>query len=148
MCISRISHQLTWLARLQVRPRHKTRGSVLGVEWVHHHDESNQRPPVGPMFDIYVKGFHRRTRLEGSCAHATEFEGSANDQSTSSQQRAVDIDWVELCPSIDKVIDACRRSYPYVSRIGRRYRMIVGQGQPLQAARNGWPWKDDEPHIA
>src|SRR4029453_19039214 len=96
-----IVHYLTRFSRLQMRPRHKSRRAVLGVEGINHEDAANQGPPIGPMLDVHMKLFSRGARIECPCAHAAEFERCANDLTASSQQWRVNVDRVELRPSID-----------------------------------------------
>lgn len=146
-----IVHHLTRFLRLQMRPRHKSRSAVLGIEGINHEDAANQRPPIGSMLDVHMKPFSRCARIECPRAHAAEFERCAYDLTTRSQQRRVNVDRVELQPSIDEIVNTCRKSGPaevHISRIGRRYRVIVNIGELLAAALNRGTRDDDKANLA
>jgi hypothetical protein len=40
-----------------MRPGYKTRGAILGIKRVNHHDEADNGPAIGLMSDVNVKGF-------------------------------------------------------------------------------------------
>src|SRR3989442_13109680 len=100
-----IVHHLTRFSRLQMRPRHKSCSAVLGVEGINHEDAANQRPPIGSMLDVHMKPFSRCARIDCPRAHAAEFEGCADDLTTSSQQRQVNVERVELLSSNVEIIN-------------------------------------------
>jgi len=146
-----IVHYLNRFARLQMRPGHKSRSAVLGREGIYHEDAANQRPPIASILDVHMKPFRRRAGIECSRAHAAEFERGADDLTTSSQQRPVDVDPVELRPSIDEIINPCRRPGPagvHIGRVGRRYRVIVGTGKLFTASWNRGTRHDDKAKLA
>src|SRR5215212_6431682 len=92
-----------------MRSRHKSRSAVLGVEGINHDDAANQRPPIGSMLNVHMKPFSQCTRIECPRAHAAEFERCADDLTTSSQQWRVNVDPIELRPTIDEIINTRRR---------------------------------------
>src|SRR4030095_16867444 len=87
-----IVHHLTRFSRTQMRPRHKSRSAVLGIEGINHEDAANQWPSIRLMLHIHMKPFSRCARIECPRAHAAEFERCAYDLTTRSQQRQVNVD--------------------------------------------------------
>ena len=151
MGLLRIAHQLTGHAWIQMRSGHKTRSAVLGIEGIDHQDAADQRPPIGSILDVHMKPLCQCARIDCSCAHAAELERAADDLTTSSQQRWVDVDPIKLPPSIDEVVNPRRRPRPTgvdISSIGSSHGTIVGFGQLLAAASMDRTRHDDEATLA
>src|SRR5882672_8791385 len=91
-----------------MRSRHKSRSAVLCTKGINHQDTANQWPSVSLMFDIHMKLFGGCAGVQSPCPHAAQLERCADDLAASRQQRRIDVDVVELRPSIDEVVNTCR----------------------------------------
>src|SRR4029079_8180017 len=102
------------------------------------------------MPNVHMQPFRRCAGIECPRAHTTQFERCADDLTTSSQQRRVNVDPVELRPSIDEIVNTCRgpgRADVYISRIGRGYRAIVSAGKLFASALNRRTRHDDKTKL-
>src|SRR5262249_42734943 len=87
------------LAPPQMPTRHETRGPIVRVKFVHHDDETDERPPVGSTLDVHVKRLRWHAWLQRPGKHRAQLERVTDDPTTGRQHRTIDIEPVELGPS-------------------------------------------------
>lgn len=137
------------LARPNVRPPvgpgYEAGRSVVGAEFIHHQDESEERPICGIAIHIDVKALAGAACPERACLKGAELERAADDEAAGLEERRKHIDLVERGAAIDEICHPRRcGTDPHVCARRGVHREGVGLAQVRKPFRRDGAWEHDK----